>query len=236
MQPAKSTAQNHSVPAFLEEARAIVKELRKRDPSELGQLMKINNSLALDSADRIYTMKFDQHGTPAIETYSGIQYKYMDPLSFTQAEQLFANEHIRIVSGLYGILKPYDSIYEYRLEMMTKLPVENAKDLYCYWGQKLYDCLAKESQVIVNLASKEYSKCIEAYLMPSDRFITCTFKVLHRGTYKVLATAAKMARGQMVSYIVKNKIDSIEGLKTFNLDGYSFDETSSTESNLVFLR
>lgn len=236
MQPAKSTATNHGVPSFLDEAKAIVAELRERDPMELGQLMKINDNLALDSADRIYTMKFDQGGTPAIETYTGLQYKYMEPLSFSKQDQLFAEQHVRIISGLYGILKPYDSIYEYRLEMMTKLPVEDSKDLYSYWGPKLYDNLIEESRVIVNLASKEYSKCIETYLMPGDRFVTCTFKVLSRGTYKVLATAAKMARGRMVSYIVKNQIDTIEGLKEFDLDGYCYDEGASSENNLVFLR
>lgn len=223
-----------STPIYLNQAREIFSVLRKYSPWDLQELMQINESLAQDSADRNMTVQFDENGFPAIEIYDGIQYKYMNPKSFSKEERSFAQKHIRILSGAYGILKPYDSIYEYRLEMLTKLKVQGAKNLYEYWNHLLYDNISAETDCIINLASAEYSKCIKKYIEPHKRFITCTFKVYHKGKYKVLATAAKMARGQMIRYIVENRIDTPELLKNFDIDGYVFQENLSNEKEYVF--
>lgn len=236
MKPDKAASLPVSLPHYIEETKQIVQALRTYTPFDLEVLMKINPALALDSADRIYTMHFDKKGTSALETYDGIQYKYMDPLSFTETERQFAQDTVRILSGAYGILKPYDSIYEYRLEMLTKLEVGGHKNLYRYWSDFLYQELVKEDSTIINLASAEYSKCIKRYVEPSVRFITCTFQVKRKGVYKTLATAAKMARGQMIRYIVTNQIQDPVQLTQFDTDGYQFCEALSTEQELVFLQ
>lgn len=234
-----------SVPAFLAEARTIHEVLRTYSPSDLQSLMRINEKLSTDSFERIALMQFDQTGTSAVETYDGIQYKYMEPLSFSARTRAFAQEHLRIISGFYGVVRPYDSIFEYRLEMQTKLSVKGQKDLYAFWGDKLYEQLRKEMYtgsgvpdetplIILNLASEEYGKCIRTHLTAHDHFITCLFQVYHKGSWKVQATAAKMARGQMVRYIMENRIDTPEGAAGFSSDGWEFEPDISTRNLFVF--
>lgn len=242
----KAGTKPYSMPYFLEEAKEIWEELKKMMPSDLQVLMKINDKLAEDSFDRIQHMRFDSEGTSAIETYDGIQYKYMNPQTFTKEGKEFAQNHVRVLSGQYGVVRPYDSIYEYRLEMLTKLAVESLKEdkqtknLYEYWGRKLYDRLADEMtgehKVILNLASDEYGKTIRKYVSEPFEMITCHFKVYSKGQYRVQATAAKMARGSMVRYICENGIDDPEGVKGFDWEGYRFEESLSTPKEYVFLQ
>ena len=234
-----------TLPYFIEEAKDIHKELGKMMPEDLQILMKINDKLADDSFDRIQHMRFDMDGTAAIETYDGIQYKYMNPQTFTEDAREFCQNHLRVLSGLYGVVRPYDSIYEYRLEMLTKMAVctvsegVSYKNLYEFWGRKLYEQLIKELQgkpVILNLASDEYGKTIKKYVKEPYRMITCHFKVYSKGQYKVQATAAKMARGSMVRYICENGIDDPEEVKGFNWEGYRFEESLSSPAEYVFLK
>lgn len=236
MKPAQSETIPRSLPAYLSHTQEIIEVLRTYSPMDLEILMRINPSLALDGADRIQTMKFDQNGTAAIETYDGIQYKYMKPLTFSDSDKEYAQKTIRILSGAYGILKPYDSIYEYRLEMLTKLNVAGTKNLYEYWSDLLYQDLTASDDRIVNLASEEYAKCIRKYVKAPVRFLTCSFKVRKNGVYKTLATAAKMARGQMIHYIITNRISDFEKLKEFDTDGYFYEPSLSSDSEFVFLQ
>ena len=235
----------YTLPYFLEEGKEILRELKKMMPEDLQVLMKINEKLADDSFDRIQHMKFDMDGTSAVETYDGIQYKYMDPQTFSEEGKTFAQNHLRVLSGLYGVVRPYDSIYEYRLEMLTKMAVfsniegKEFKNLYEYWGRKLYDQLINElrgEKVILNLASDEYGKTIKKYVKEPYRMITCHFKVYSKGQYRVQATAAKMARGSMVRYICENGIDHPEDVKGFDWDGYRFEESLSGPTDYVFLK
>ena len=234
-----------TLPHYIEEAKDIWKELKEMMPSDLQVLMKINDKLADDSFDRIQHMKFDMEGTSAIETYDGIQYKYMNPQNFSGKAKDFAQKHLRVLSGLYGVVRPYDSIYEYRLEMLTKLIVKNvetgvySKNLYDFWGRKLYEQLIEElegEKVIVNLASDEYGKTIKKYVKEPYRMITCHFKVYSKGQYRVQATAAKMARGSMVRYICEYQIDDPVKLKAFDWEGYRFEEILSSDEEYVFLQ
>lgn len=251
-----------TLPSFLEEAKDIWGELRKMMPADLQVLMKINDKLAEDSFDRIQHMKFDMDGTSAIETYDGIQYKYMNPQTFSEEAKAFAQKHVRVLSGLYGVVRPYDSIYEYRLEMLTKMAVycskeeESYKNLYEFWNRKLYDRLKdeieqvywektmnhpcdsvqEENRIILNLASDEYGKTIKKYVKAPYRMITCHFKVYSKGRYRVQATAAKMARGSMVRYICENGIDNPEDIKGFDWDGYRYEESISGPDEYVFLK
>lgn len=225
-----------TMPVYIERAREIGAILKTFGPWDFQELMRVNEKLAQDCFDRMQFIRFDNMGTAAVETYDGIQYKYMDPGTFSNETKDFAQRHLRILSGLYGCLKPYDSIYEYRLEMLTKLAVGGAGDLYRYWKEDIYREVAREDSVICNLASEEYAKAVRRYLSPGDRFVTCVFEVMSKGGYRVLATAAKMARGRMVRYIMENQIDDIEGLKGFCDDGYRFEPALSTASELVFLQ
>jgi len=207
MKPRREGTSPLTLPVFLDRAEEINQVLRQYSPLDLQVLMRINEKLATDSFERNQLMNFDINGTSAVETYDGIQYKYMDPHTFSAGTRAFAQEHLRILSGVYGALRPYDSIYEYRLEMMTKISVAGKKDLYTYWSDALYEQLKadmgnKASFIVFNLASEEYGKCIRSHLKPGDRFVTVLFQVNHKGTWKVQATAAKMARGQMVRYII----------------------------------
>ena len=233
-----------SMPVCLSEARCIWEELRTYLPPDFQALMNISEKLAEDSFDRIQAMKWDCNGTSAVETYEGIQYKYMDPGSFSDEAKVFAQKHVRILSGLYGILRPYDSIYEYRLEMLTRLSVGACKNLYEFWGDRLYgeliadlmEDLGKKSPVILNLASEEYGKIIKRHRKDPIQIVTCSFRTYSKGRHRVLATAAKMARGSMVRYLAMNQIDSIEGVKKFCWGDYHYEETLSSPQELVFLQ
>lgn len=235
----KNGTRPKSLPVCREDAKKVWEQLRTYGPPDLEILMKISESLAEDSFDRIQSMKWDEKGTSAVETYDGIQYKYMDAGTFSEEAKSFAQEHVRILSGLYGVVRPYDSIYEYRLEMLTKLPVGESKNLYEFWGGRLYETLIKEMQgepVILNLASEEYGKTIRKYVKEPITFVSCTFKTFSKGKHKVLATAAKMARGSMVRYIAMNQIDDLEGIKQFDWNGYHYEESLSSQKELVFLQ
>lgn len=250
-----------TLPYYIEETKEIWEKLKRYLPADLEVLMKINEKLAEDSFDRIQQMNFDENGTSAIETYDGIQYKYMDPASFSEEAKAFAQDHVRVLSGMYGVERPYDSIYEYRLEMQTKLSVDGKKHLYDFWGEKIWKKLETDllrgkmfeedtpnnvfleegerdvsARVILNLASEEYAKAIRKYVKMPYRMVNCQFKTYSKGSYKVLATAAKMARGSMVRYLCENQIDDLSKIKDFDWEGYRFEESLSTQEEYVFLQ
>lgn len=174
--------------------------------------------------------------TPALLAYDGIQYTYMAPAVFEDGQYDYVQEQLRILSGFYGVVKPMDGVVPYRLEMQAKAVVSGYRNLYDFWGDSLYREVVDESRIIVNLASKEYSKCIEKYLQPDDRFITCVFgeldgeKIVQKGVY------AKMARGEMVRFMATNAITKPEEIKAFDWSGYHFREDLSSENEFIFIR
>ena len=182
--------------------------------------------------------------TPAIFAYDGIQYKSIAPESISKEGIEFLNEHLRIISGLYGVLRPFDMIDEYRLEMQTKVKVNDKANLYSFWNGSISGSISEDlggEGIVLNLASKEYSKTVEKYFDNKKseskvKLITCTFKVEKSGKLKVESTASKKARGYMVRYIAENKIDDIEGVKRFDLDEFRYSEEESTEKELVFVK
>lgn len=214
----------------------ILEFLKNLSVDEIKQLMKINDRLANLTKQRFDNLTLDTNGNPAILSYDGLQYKNMDIPSLDDKDMEFLDENIRIISGLYGVLKPYNSIYPYRLEMQTKLLINDTMNLYEYWGSTLYDTLKEESKVIVNLASLEYSKAIKPYIEKDVDFITCVFKVRKGDKLKVESTASKIARGQMVHYIIKNRIQDLDGIRSFKVDGYEFNSELSTENEFVFIK
>ena len=226
----------YDLPIFLDKTKEILKCLKSLSKNELKEIWKCNEKIADENIDRLEKMNLEGDLTPAILAYDGIAYKYMAPSVFEDSQFSYIQEHLRMLSAFYGVLKPMDGVRPYRLEMQAKLRVGDYKDLYAYWGDNLYKSIVDESHVIINLASKEYSKCIEKYLCDNDRFITITFcelideKLVTKGTY------AKMARGEMVRYMAENNISNVEDIKNFNRLGYVYRNDLSCNKEFVFER
>ncbi len=181
-------------------------------------------------------MDLEKGITPAVLSYIGIQYQYMAPQVFTVEQWDYVREHLWILSGFYGMLRPDHGVTPYRLEMQARLFVEGAKDLYDFWGDKLYKELVRRDKVILNLASKEYSKVIEPYLKEDVRYVTCIFGSMQDGKIKVKGTEAKMLRGEMVRWLSLNQIEEPERVREFEGLGFSYCPAFSGEAEYVFLK
>lgn len=225
-----------TMPAFLQEANAIRIVLKKYSQERLKTLYGANDSITRLNYERFQAMDLYKGLTPAVLAYVGLQYQSMAPDVFTDSQWGYVREHLRILSGFYGILRACDGVVPYRLEMQTKLVMDGKRDLYEFWGSRLYEELIKGGDfAIVNLASKEYGRVIEPWVKSPVKFITCVFGTEEGGKVKVRATAAKMARGEMVRYLAENGVDEPEGIKGFKALGYRYRETSSSAREFVFV-
>ena len=224
------------LPVFLLKTEAIVQVLQGMGYDELKKLWKCNDAIAAVNAERLSDMDLHTRLTPAVLAYEGIQYQYMAPGVFTDRELDYVQEHLRILSGFYGVLKPFDGVRPYRLEMQAKLKVCKAKDLYPYWNNSVAEYLLAETNCIINLASKEYSSCVSKYLPEHVRFITCVFGEEKDGRVIEKGTMCKMARGEMVRFLAENRVEDPEEIKAFDRLEYRFDASRSDENTFVFLR
>lgn len=234
----EDTLAYESLPVFLDDTARIMKWIKTLNLEEAKALWGCNEKLAKQNFERFQKMQLDSGLTPAILSYEGIQYQYMAPTVFEDNMLSYVQEHLRILSGFYGVLKPMDGVTPYRLEMQAKTDIDGVEGLYDFWGSRLYEEVQGllASRVIVNLASKEYSKCIEPYLQPEDRFITCIFGELSGGKVVQKGTYAKMARGEMVRFMAEKQLEEPEGMREFHGLGYRFAETLSTEKEYVFIK
>lgn len=223
-------------PCFLKETETLLAQLRQMSYAELKQLWQCNDEIAVLNHRRLQNMELHNNLTPAVLSYDGIQYQYMAPRVFENSQLDYVARHVNILSGFYGILKSMDGVVPYRLEMQAKLKADGCRDLYEFWGDKLYQKLIKNTKTILNLASKEYSKVIEKYLTPDVRYVTCIFGVLQEGTVKVKATEAKMARGEMVRWCAEQNIINIDEIKGFDRLGYMFQPNLSDSRQFVFVK
>jgi len=223
------------LPAFLDRTSELTEKLQTMSYDELKKLWKCNDRIAELNVKRLQGMRLETGLTPAILAYEGIQYQYMAPGVFTTEEFDYVQEHLRILSGFYGVLRPFDGVTPYRLEMQAKLEINGCKDLYAYWGDSIAKKLFAETDLIVNLASKEYSICVSKYLPENIRFITCVFGEEKDGKIIEKGTMCKMARGEMVRYMAENKITDAGQLKGFGRLNYTFDSAKSDDRNYVFL-
>ena len=177
------------LPQFLSKTEELAEKLQSMSRAELQKLWKCNDKITAENVERLQHMNLRGDLTPAILAYEGIQYQYMAASVFSDKEYDYIQEHLRILSGFYGLLRPFDGVVPYRLEMQAKLKTEAAKDLYSFWGAALAEQLFSETDCIINLASKEYSQCISKYLTPDVRFITCVFgeesdgKIIEKGSH-----------------------------------------------------
>lgn len=225
-----------SEPVFLRDAEKIKNYMQALSYEEAKRLWACNDKIAELNFARFREMDLKKNLTPAILSYEGIQYQYMAPAVFTDGALSYIQEHLRILSGLYGVLKPLDGIVPYRLEMQAGAKVEGSANLYDFWGGKIYGNILDGDGIVINLASKEYSRCIEHYLKPDDIFVTCVFGELKEGKIIQKGTLAKMARGEMVRYMAENNVTDLEGLKEFTGLGYQYQKDISKERDYIFLK
>lgn len=223
------------VPGFINDAIILMHEMKSLSLSEGKALWKCNDKLAELNYKRYKDMDLMRRLTPAVIAYEGLQYQHMAPKVLTTRALSYLSDHLRILSGFYGVLKPFDGVTPYRLEMQAKLSVNDCKDLYDFWGDRLYHSLVDDDRIILNLASKEYSQCIEKYITPKDRFITIEFGQLVEGKVKQKGTVSKMARGDMVRFMAENNISDLNGLKDFQELGFTYCKELSSNSKYVFI-
>ena len=230
-------------PEFLKESHDLIKQLKVLSPSDLESLMGISEKLAILNWERIqnWNPNFTSESTrEAMYSFKGDTYVGLDAESLDQNEIIFAQDHLRILSGLYGILRPLDLIMPYRLEMGTRLENNLGNNLYDYWGEKLSSSLNNElknhsQKIIINCASVEYFKSIDNLKLKA-KVITPVFKEIKMGKPKIISFFAKKARGMMARYIIQNQINHEIDILNFKLDGYQYDSQLSTDSEPVFTR
>ena len=225
------------LPVYVDRAGELLDWMRKKSLPEMKAVWKCSEKIAQEAYARLEKTELKRNLTPAFLSYEGIQYQYMAPAVFEDGQWDYVQEHVRILSGFYGILRPLDGVAPYRLEMQAK--ASEAGSLYAFWGRSLYESLAAETDCIVNLASREYALCVEKYLEKDMRYVTCVFgeeagrtslPVLQKGTH------AKMARGEMVRFAAEHRIVTPEGLKDFNRLGYEYREEYSEKDLYVFCK
>ncbi|MDT0583207.1 peroxide stress protein YaaA [Brumicola blandensis] len=230
-------------PSMLKDAEELVETCQKLAPSDLASLMHISDKLSILNAERFasFTTPFTpDNARQAVFAFNGDVYGGLDAASLSEADIDFAQKHLRILSGLYGLLKPLDLMQAYRLEMGTKLQNNRGKSLYEFWGESITHALNEEladgeQQVLVNLASNEYFSSVKKKLLNAN-IVTPQFKDEKNGKYKIISFYAKKARGLMARYIIQNRITDVEGLKGFDLAGYHYSEVDSSPNELVFKR
>lgn len=233
----------NSQPRFLDQSQQLINELQKLAPHDISNLMSVSDKIGTLNFDRFQTWQQpfnDDNARAAVLAFKGDVYTGMQVQSFKASDFTFAQKHLRILSGLYGLLRPLDLMQAYRLEMGTKFANQGGKNLYEFWDNKITEVLNQDikgsgNKVLVNLASNEYFKSVQLKQLDSD-VITPVFKDFKNGKYKIISFYAKKARGMMAAYIIKNKIKSVEDIKEFDVDGYSFNGEMTSGADWVFTR
>ena len=235
---------SYTVPSLLSKSKILIENLKNKEATEISDLMNISEKLALLNSERYKSWKglkkVSNNSKPAIFVFKGDVYQGLNIESFNKEDLEYSQNHLRLLSGLYGLLRPLDIIEPYRLEMGTKLRTNESKNLYEFWDQGISDSIINDlkslrSNTVINLASNEYLSSVKS-IGKNTNIISPAFKDLSKGKYKIISFYAKKARGLMASWILKNKIEAGEDLVNFNLDGYSYSEENSSQNSPVFLR
>jgi hypothetical protein len=237
-----ATSKN-SQPRLLDQSQQLINELQKLAPHDISTLMSVSDKIGTLNFDRFqaWQQPFNEdNARAAVLAFKGDVYTGMQAETFQASDFNFAQKHLRILSGLYGLLRPLDLMQAYRLEMGTKFVNKNGKNLYQFWDNKITTILNEDikdsgSKELINLASNEYFKSVQLKYLDSE-VITPIFKDFKNGKYKIISFYAKKARGMMAAYIIKNKIKNAEDIKSFNIDGYRFDNDMTRDNNWVFTR
>ena len=223
-------------PMFLKEAGELLSFLRSLSDSEKAKVWKVKGALLSSSLSSLSMLSLEDIGSPAIFSYDGIQYTYMSPSSFTDSMLEYAEKNLRIISGLYGLLRPLDGVGTYRLEMESPISIPGYGDLYSYWGGKIASSLMEDDRLLVNLASAEYSKAVLPFLPSSVTVVTPVFLDWEKGRYVSKGVYAKMERGEMVRFLSETGAETVEDIKKFSSRGYEFSRFLSDSNTLCFVR
>ena len=238
------TTDQHSAPEFTKESTALIKTLRQLEPSDIGSLMGISDKLAILNHNRYahWSAKFDDASgaRASLLAFKGDVYLGLDAQTLSKRDFTWAQKRLRVLSGLYGLLRPLDRIHPYRLEMGTALINTAGKDLYEFWGGKVTQALnetlaGQRSKVLINLASNEYYKVVQAQNI-DGRIVTINFKEWRRDAYRFVSFSAKKARGLMARYMIDHRAERADDLKAFDVEGYAFNEELSSRDEWIFTR
>jgi len=233
----------HTEPLFVEQAAGLINVLKKKSASEVAALMSLSDSLAKLNTQRYasWTPEFNlMNSRQAVLAFNGDVYAGLDAPSLSNVQLKWAQNHVAILSGLYGVLRPLDLMQPYRLEMGTRLATRKGKTLYDYWGSSIADYLNKwlkkeGHRIVVNLASQEYFKSVDMKTLQAD-VVECVFQDFKNGAFKVISFYAKKARGLMARFVIENQIADPAGLQDFSSEGYKFDPEASSHDTFVFRR
>ncbi len=226
----------YQLPQFIKDSEILLAYLKELDYEKLKSIWNCSDKIATLNYERINKTDLYSNLTPAILAFEGIQYKYMAPGVFEIKEFEYLETHLRILSGFYGMLRPFDGVVPYRLEMQAKLRGDVLNSLYEFWNRRLADKLFSESHCIINLASKEYSRCISKYLGNKLKLITCVFGEMIEKKIVEKGTLVKMARGEMVRFMAEKQIEDVEDIKSFSRLNYAFADHLSDETTYIFLK
>lgn len=239
----KAPTTQKTQPELLTHSKSLISELKNLSVKEISSLMGISEKLSDLNYGRFQTWKTPfnlKNAKQALYAFQGDVYVGLEAEEWSKADVSFAQDHLRILSGLYGLLKPLDLIQPYRLEMGTKFKTSRGKNLYEFWGSQITEAVekdfkSKKGNILINLASNEYYKSIKEKELKCE-VVTPVFKDFKSGQYKVISFLAKKARGRMAAYVIQNRLKSVDELKNFDLDGYSFNAKLSKGKELVFTR
>jgi len=232
-----------TLPDYLDDSAELIHRMREFSSLDISELMKVSLKIADLNFDRFeaWNKNFtEKNAKQAILAFKGDVYTGLDAESFSAKDFNFAQKHFRMLSGLYGLLRPLDLMQAYRLEMGTRLSTERGKNLYEFWGNEVTEGLNAQlksikSKYLINLASNEYFKVVKPKILQGE-IITPAFKEFKNGDYKMIGVYAKKARGLLSRYIIQNQLSNIEDIKSFNVDGYQFNKKLSNDNNWVFTR
>ena len=233
----------HTQPLFVRQAAELIGVMREKSPQEIAALMKLSDALSGLNAARYeaWSPKFTaKNSKQAALAFNGDVYEGLDAKTLSEAQLAWAQEHLCILSGLYGVLRPLDRLQPYRLEMGTRLATDAGADLYRFWGSQLSDHLNKQlradrTPVVINLASQEYFRAVDTQVLKA-RVVECVFQEWKGGVYKIISFHAKRARGLMARYAIEQRLQTPDQLKGFAMEGYGFDAAASAADRLVFRR
>jgi cytoplasmic iron level regulating protein YaaA (DUF328/UPF0246 family) len=237
------SGQPHTAPLFVKQSKALIEVLRTQSPQQVAELMDLSDKLSSLNVARYQAWSSrasEKNARQAALAFDGDVYGGLDARSLPPADLAWAQNHVCILSGLYGVLRPLDLMQPYRLEMGTRLATDMGRDLYQFWGTQISDYLntrlrADASPVVVNLASQEYFKAVDTKAL-KGRVLECVFQEFKNGQYKIISFMAKRARGLMARFAVQHRVVQPEQLRAFNLEGYAWDAASSTPERMVFRR
>lgn len=225
-----------SVPVMLLETKQILARLQMLSIKDLQKVLKCSQRLAKETYENYQTMDLCQNTVPALFAYQGIQFDHLGAELFSDDEYDYIEKNLVILSGFYGLLRPFDGVVSYRLELNNSLSVDQYKNLYQFWNRKIYDQLILDDHCLLDLGAKQYSMMIQKYLSDDIRYVKCYFKEEIADELKEIGVYVKIARGEMIRYLIQKKAASFEDVKAFDMLGYRYREELSDACHYVFVR